>query len=128
MLMPLIKGGCVAYFFYRKRDVLHRLRLFAIFFACCSHGFSLLQMSQSIPSISETVVTNEVPPAVPNTDEVAIPLPEPIKNTLSRLLIVLVVMPKDDLQAGSIASIVCYPIARQPLLNGLMAFLAMPQI
>jgi hypothetical protein len=79
MLMPLIKGGRVAYFFYRKGDVL-QLRLFAIFFACCSLGsFAADEPVNTV--ISETVVTNEVPPAVSNTDQVAIPLPEPIKNT-----------------------------------------------
>jgi len=55
--MPLTKGGRVAYFFYLKSDVLHRLILATIFVCCAQRSFA--------------------------TDEVVIPVP--IKNTAEPL-------------------------------------------
>jgi hypothetical protein len=83
MLMPLTKGGCVAYFFYRKRDVLHR-RILAMVFVCYAQ-FSVAADEPVNTVKSESDVTNEVPPAAPNADEVAVTLPESIKNTSESL-------------------------------------------
>ena len=79
MLMPLINGGRVAYFFYRKRDLLHR-RILAMVFVCGAQ-FSVAADEPANIVRSETVVSSEDSPAVPVVDEIPISVPESSKKT-----------------------------------------------